>query len=116
MADLIRSVGDELLVTHGKTTLRLPLKVPMPALERWLDLPPETPWFDGFKVTRDEIMPAAARDAVAVIEGDDSAFAVKAVREWGRALDERLGKHLSFSPAGTGSGESLPPTSGSVSA
>ena len=112
MADSAEVVGDELVVAHNQETVRLSLAVPLDGLDVWLEVAPDMPWRDFHNVIRDRVMPQEVREQIAAIESRNAAFAVALVRGWANALNDRLGKALSFSPFGEESEPLSPPTSG----
>lgn len=113
MADSAKVVGDDLVVVHNQETVRLSLAVPLDGLDAWLEMDTQMPWREFHNTIRDTIMPAATRAKVVEAEAADSVFAFALVRGWANALNERLGKALSFLPFGEESEPPLPPTSGS---
>lgn len=94
--------GDE-VVGGG---LRLSLVAPFAAVERFMALTSDEvqrSWLEEVREIR-ALMPESAR--AQLDECPDGALVVKAVREWHRAFDARLGKHLLWSDAGGSSGQS----------
>jgi hypothetical protein len=110
MADGYEVVGDELVVPGGH---RLPLAVPLPALDAWLDIDESQTFRVVHDAIRDLVMPAAAADYVREVEASDGARAVEITRRWSVAVAGRMGKCLSLSDFGGAAALLSPLTSGS---
>ena len=111
MADAFEVVGDDLCVTHGRTTERLTLVVPFEAVAVWMEI-------GGVPLVvhqrlRDEVMPAEVREYVAAIEAVDGVRAMAITAKWSHALRECLGKALLPSLSGETTEPPSPPTAGS---
>lgn len=115
MPDTFEVVGDDLLVTHGTSTERLSLAVPMDRVQIWIDRVDGGVPAENHSIVRDQVMPDAAAAYVREVEQIDGVRAFAIVARWSNALRESLGKALLL-PGYTESTEPpSPPTSGNDS-
>lgn len=110
-------VGDDLVVTHASgQPVRLSLQLGGEALDRWLTVVDESiGWRDEADRLRFEVMPDYVRSIVDPIHEADAIFAVQVIRQWSKAVNDRLGKALGFSSAGDTAEEPSSPTSENAS-
>ena len=114
MPDSYEVVGDDLCVTHDRTTARLTLAIPWDRMEVWLSIPDGVPT-GVYRRILDEVMPAEVRDYVSAIEDIDGIRALEVQSQWVFALSDRLGKALRRMRSGGATPQPSQPTSGTDS-
>lgn len=111
MPDAYEVVGDEMVVTHGRTKARLSLLIPMVDLARWWEVD-DSDWSTAYPAYV-AVMPDTARAYVEAVEATDGVRAVEIVQQWSQALTVRLGKALGRPGSGVITEPPSHPTSGS---
>lgn len=88
-------VADQ-LVCHSFDGLRLPLVIPMPVVERWMQINAEAKtWQKQLEGWRAEVIPAEVLATIQAAAEGDGMREIELLRRWSWGLDVRLGKALS---------------------